>query len=96
MSSDPLNSGNPSPDARTVADFHKFDDVDRGPNSHHHTIGTSSGQVSDGGHNHNGSNSAALLAGVTFTGSVSTNTAAVLKQVTTALALLGAVDATVT
>lgn len=84
----------PSPDARTVATFHRNDDVDARPESHHHTLGKGRNQATEGSHNHDGVTSVALLEGVTFTGSRSSNTADILNQVLNALANVGAVNST--
>jgi hypothetical protein len=87
---DPLSNQQLSPEARVVNAFHKFADVDKSSSSIHHTLGKKPGQAAEGGHGHPD-----LLNGVTFTGNINTNTVAVLKQVLSALELLGAVDATV-
>lgn len=86
------NPGSPSP--RVVNEFHKYDDLNSKPEAHHHSIGRGAQEASPGNHNHDGVNSIALLDGITFTGSKSTQTASVLGQVIAALGALGAKDAT--
>lgn len=80
------------PDAASVRDFHTYDDVDIGPDSHHHTLGPGVNQSASGAHNHDGNNSVLLLEGVTITGSKGGNTA--LASVIAALAQMGATDST--
>lgn len=42
------------PNPEEVNEFHKYDDVDGSPESHHHTLGTDPLQASPGSHSHNG------------------------------------------
>ena len=79
-------------DARAVKDFHQNADTDFGKASAHHTLGVNPSQASPGSHNHDGSNSKALLAGVTLTGAKGGNVA--LASVIAALVTLGATDST--
>lgn len=80
--------------AKEVAEFHRLSDVDKQKESQHHRIGLGTNQVAPGKHYHNGQDSPPLLSDFNFTGSRSTNTAAVLAQVLTALTQLGALDGT--
>lgn len=45
----------PNPDQ--VNEFHRYDDSDNAPESHHHTLGVDPNQASPGDHNHDGRNS---------------------------------------
>lgn len=45
----------PNPDQ--VNEFHRYDDSDNSPESHHHTLGVDPNQASPGDHNHDGRNS---------------------------------------
>lgn len=77
---------------KTVRDFHERDDLDGGKNAHHHTLGVTQDQASPGNHNHDGSNSTQLLAGITLSGAKGGNVA--LASVVAALVGLGATDST--
>jgi hypothetical protein len=79
-------------DPRTVAQIHRNDDLDVAKDSHHHTVGVGSNQIAAGNHNHGGSDSIQLLAGVTLTGAKGGNIA--LASVCAALTALGATDST--
>lgn len=81
-----------SPSAAIVNKFHGKSDVDASPNAQHHTLGPRSTQAASGIHNHDGSTSVQLLAGVTLTGAKAGNTA--LASVIAALVGLGATDST--
>lgn len=83
-----------SPQQKAVIDFHRNDDVDAIPESHHHTLGTQRVNASPGNHIHDGITSIALLANVTFTGSRSTNTADIINQICNALVAVGATNNT--
>lgn len=83
-----------SPTAKEVNAFHKYDDVDRGNISHHHTIGQGAGQVAPGKHFHNGEDAPKLLDGVVFTGIITSYNRTTFKQVLDALVKLGAADTT--
>lgn len=83
-----------APDAKEVLKFHKYDDVDRGNISHHHTIGQGSGQVAPGKHFHNGEDAPSLLEGTIFTGIITNYNRTTFKQVLDALVKLGASDTT--
>ena len=82
------------PSAKEVLTFHKYDDVDKGNISHHHTIGQGAGQVAPGKHFHDGEDSPKLLDGVIFTGIVGTYNPVTFRQVLAALVKLGAADTT--
>lgn len=75
----------PNPDQ--VNEFHRYDDSDNAPESHHHTIGTDPNQASPGDHRHNGKDSYLLYGGITVTGSRGGNAA--LASLLTALAQEG-------
>jgi hypothetical protein len=79
-------------DPRAVATFHERSDLDASKNAQHHTIGVSQQQAAAGNHNHDGANSVALLAGITFTGAKGGNAA--LASVIAGLVTLGATDTT--
>jgi len=79
---------------RAVQDFHINDDSDSRPESHHHTLGTQRSQASPGNHTHDGVTSIAIMAGVTFTGSRTSNTADIINQICNALVAVGAVNNT--
>jgi hypothetical protein len=81
-------------DAKTVLAFHRNDDADSRPEAHHHTLGKGRSQASEGGHNHDGTTSVALLAGYTISGNRNTNPGDVIKQMLTALSSLGIIDST--
>lgn len=83
-----------APPAKEVLNFHKYDDVDKGNISHHHTIGQGAGQVAKGKHFHDGEDSPKLLEGVIFTGIVGTYNPTTFRQVLAALVKLGASDTT--
>lgn len=57
------------PPQRMVNEFHTNDDVDRDANAHHHTLGVGVNQAASGGHNHDGTNSVQLGAGIQISGS---------------------------
>lgn len=83
-------AGRPAP--KVVSEFHTNDDVDSSSDAHHHTLGPGANQAAPGYHNHDGSNSVALLEGFTLTGSKSTGAA--LASAISALVMLGAQDET--
>jgi len=83
-----------SPSAKEVLAFHKYDDVDKGNISHHHTIGQGAGQVAPGKHFHNGEDAPKLLEGVIFTGIITNYNRTTFRQVLDALVKLGASDTT--
>jgi len=62
-------------DVRVVQQIHMQDDLDTARDAHHHTLGISSNQASPGNHNHDGSNSPQLMAGVVITGAKGGNVA---------------------
>jgi len=82
------------PPAKEVLQFHKYDDVDKGNISHHHTIGQGAGQVAPGKHFHNGEDAPKLLEGVIFTGIITNYNRTTFRQVLDALVKLGASDTT--
>lgn len=84
-----------SPDAQTVADYHRNADTDQRVESIHHTLGNTRLQAAFGDHDHKDGYGTPLLDGVSFTGSRSLNTASILGQVLDALETLGASDNTV-
>lgn len=79
---------------RAVQEFHTNDDLNARPESHHHDLGTGRTQGSPGSHNHDGVTSIALMAGVTFTGSRTSNAADIINQICNALVNVGAVNNT--
>lgn len=83
-----------SPDAKTVDKLHRNDDVNKRPDSHHHTLGSGLYQAAGGRHNHQGGDSSLLFDNITITGSRSLNTADVLNQVINALVTLGITNST--
>jgi hypothetical protein len=83
-----------SPAQKAVIDFHRNDDVDAIPESHHHTLGTQRVNASPGNHVHDGITSIALLGSVTFTGSRTANTADIINQICNALTAVGATNNT--
>lgn len=91
-SSGSINS-NLRPDAKTVAELHTNSDKDSSSEALHHTIGTGVNQAASGAHNHDGSNSVALLKNYEISGSRASGAA--LLSVIQALVQLGAKDTTV-
>lgn len=77
--------------AEEVEKLHLNSDVDVRAESQHHTLGPGSTQAAAGSHNHDGSNSVALLEGVTITGSRS-NSTSITPSIIAALVRLGAID----
>ena len=57
------------PTTEEVEDFHTNSDVDLRAEALHHTLGSNPSQASPGDHNHDGSNSALILDGLSITGS---------------------------
>jgi hypothetical protein len=92
--SQPLGGSRASDAQRQVIEFHTNDDLNGRSESHHHDLGLGRTQASPGSHNHDGVTSVAILAGVTFTGSRSTNTADLINQICNALVTIGAVNNT--
>ncbi len=78
--------------AEEVRNFHTNADTDNDKLAIHHTIGVGINQAASGSHNHDGSNSTQLLAGITLSGSKGGNVA--LASVCAALVALGATDTT--
>lgn len=78
------------PSAEEVDTFHTNSDVDIRAEAQHHTLGTLPTQASPGDHNHDGTNSAALLSGLSITGSRATD--AWRLSVNALLVKLGAKD----
>lgn len=74
-----------------VEQLHRNDDVDVRRESHHHTLGPRTTQAAGGDHNHDGSNSALLLTGLTVSGSRSSS-ASVTPSIIAALVRLGITD----
>jgi hypothetical protein len=93
---DPASRSLASPDQKAVIDFHRNDDVDAIPESHHHTLGTQRVNASPGNHIHDGITSIAPLSAITFTGSRTSNAAAIINDICNALVLLGATNNTST
>lgn len=55
------NPGRPlQPNPEEVNEFHRYSDVDNGPDSQHHTLGIDPNQSSPGDHTHNGRTSRTL------------------------------------
>jgi hypothetical protein len=77
---------------QVVEAFHQKADTDATKTSVHHTLGPSPNQASPGAHNHDGTSSVQLLAGVAIAGARGGNAA--LASVIAALVLLGATDNT--
>jgi hypothetical protein len=77
---------------QVVTAFHEKADTDGSKTAAHHTLGPAANQSSPGNHNHDGSASVQLLAGVSLTGAKAGNAA--LASVVAALVLLGATDNT--
>lgn len=90
----PSSYSKDSPDPKTVAAYHKYDDSDGRPEAHHHTLGLTRSQASEGSHRHDGTTSIAILDGVTFTGSRGSNTADIINQICNALTAMGAINNT--
>ena len=88
------SSSDSYPTPKQVNDFYHNSDLNRSTTAQHHSLGTDRNQAASGSHNHRDGNGQPLLDDFTFTGSRSTNTVSVLAQVLTALAALGATDAT--
>lgn len=80
------------PEGKVVNEFHTNDDVDRDAGAHHHTLGGGANQAAPGSHKHDGTDSVALLEGITIAGAKGGNVA--LASVIQALVLLGATDNT--
>jgi hypothetical protein len=79
--------------AQAVIKFHQRDDTDSSKTAHHHSLGPSANQAAPGNHNHDGSTSPQLMAGVSITGAKAGNVA--LANLITALATaLGFTDNT--
>lgn len=83
----------PSPDTKTVEDFHKNAATDIRREDQHHTLGPGAFQASPGDHSHNGDDSVLLLEGFTINGTL-TNPTSVLPSIISALVRLGADDGT--
>jgi hypothetical protein len=81
--------------AKDVEDFHRKSDLNKRPESQHHSLGNGANQASPGNHTHNGQNSLSLFSGLSITGSRSTNTADVLRQILIVLESVGLDDLTV-
>lgn len=81
------------PPQRMVNEFHTNDDLDRDSNAHHHTLGVGVNQASSGGHNHDGTNSVQLGAGIVVSGSRSSG-AALVSLLTALEQILGLDDQT--
>lgn len=64
-----------APNPEKVNEFHRYDDVDNTPESHHHTLGIEPNQASPGDHTHNGRDSAALFGALVVSGSRGGNAA---------------------
>lgn len=81
-------------DQRAVQEFHRYDDFNGSPDAHHHGLGKTRNEASEGSHIHDGITSIAILSGVTFTGSRTTNAADLINQICNALAAIGATNST--
>lgn len=80
-------------DPRTVDKLHATSDLDSDVLAQHHTLGPTHHQAAPGDHDHDGTNSALLMTGITVTGSKGGNVA--LGNLITALsAALGFTDST--
>lgn len=86
------NRGQNQYDARVVGEIHRNADTDNDKVSIHHTIGPGANQVASGRHNHDGTETPALLDGINLTGAKAGNAA--LASVIAALVVLGATDNT--
>ena len=78
--------------AKAVAEFHQYDDVDTTSSAHHHTLGANPNQASPGDHRHDGSTSALLFDNVEIGGKRSDGTA--LNALIDALGAVGIVNKT--
>ena len=90
----PFSSPVGSLSAKDVTEIHRNADVNKSQEAMHHTLGIQRNQASPGSHIHDGTDSEYLLAGVIFTGSRGSTTAAVIQQIMNALVRLGAVNST--
>lgn len=82
------------PAAHEVEEFHRNADTDKRTEAIHHRLGKGPNQASPGSHSHDGRDSTSLLAGLTITGSRSTQAAFVVQQILAALTQLGLTDGT--
>lgn len=89
-----MASFNESAEPRTVNEFHINDDLDQGPDAHHHSIGPGVHQAASGAHNHRDGNGASILGGVILSGSKSGENSVALTTIVSALVALGAEDKT--
>lgn len=83
----------PSPDTKTVENFHNNASTDIRREDKHHTLGPGPFQAASGDHSHNGDDSVLLLEGFTINGTL-TNPTSVLPSIISALVRLGANDGT--
>lgn len=81
------------PTNKEVDDFHTNASVDTRPEDIHHRLGNESNQAAAGDHQHDGSDSALLLAGYIISGSKA-SPSTVLPSIIIALVRLGATDST--
>jgi hypothetical protein len=81
------------PDQRAVLAFHRNDDLDARPESHHHSIGQGRSQASPGNHIHDGTLSSTLLS-TTITGSRANNMASIMDQLLNELTKIGLTNGT--
>jgi len=79
---------------RKVQDFHRNDDYNTRDEAHHHGLGMTHDKAAWGDHGHDGVMGRALLEGVQFTGSRSSNAADIINQLCNAMAQFGAVNST--
>lgn len=79
---------------RKVQEFHRNDDFNSRDEAHHHGLGMTHEKGAWGDHTHDGNTGRALLEGITFTGSRSSNGPDIINQICNALAQFGAVNST--
>lgn len=79
------------PSAEESEKMHQNADTDVKATSMHHTLGAKNTQAAAGDHNHDGTNSVQLLAGLTISGSRSSSTA-ITPSLIACLVKLGATD----
>lgn len=77
----------PTPTPKEVERLHKFDDVDAGKDSHHHTLGPNRDQAASGTHRDH-------VLSTSIVGSKASFNATLINSIIAALVELGAKDAT--
>lgn len=92
MAEEKKQEANEGEQAKKVAEFHSYDDLDQSFGAHHHSLGAKPTQAAPGDHRHDGTNSLMLFDAMEINGKRSDGTA--LNALIDALGSIGLINKT--